>query len=94
MEIYQRTFRQFMEEYLSNPENRKAYEEHQNSIQCKVHHALVRERIKRGITHKQLAKSIGVSQRVLERIVTGDGRVRFSVLQKVTSALGLKLMVV
>ncbi len=39
-----------MEKYLSNPENKKAYEEYENSIKCKVHHALILERIKNRIT--------------------------------------------
>jgi len=86
------TFKEFREEYLSDPIRRKAYEDYE--VESKIYAALVRERIQHKLTQKQLAKKIGIAQSALARFESGRGNPTLSFLQKVTSALGLKLTVI
>ena len=86
------TYDEFKKEILKDPAKRKAYEEHR--VEAKIYAALVRERIQHKLTQKQLAQKIGIAQSALARFESGRGNPTLAFLQKVTSALGLKLMVV
>ena len=85
------TFKEFKKEYLSDPVRRKAYEDHE--VEAKIYAALVRERIQHKLTQKELAKKIGIAQSALARFESGRGNPTLAFLQKVTSALGLRLTV-
>ena len=87
-----KTFKQDMEEFLANPENRKVYESLE--VEFAIHRALVNERIQKKLTQKQLAKKLGIAQSALARLESGRSNPTLSFLQKVTSALGLRLTVI
>ncbi len=91
IKIQTTTHEEFMKELLSDPATKKVYDE--TRVQAKIYAALVRERIQHKLTQKQLAKKIGIAQSALARFESGRGNPTLAFLQKVTSALGLRLTV-
>ena len=87
-----KTFKQSMEEFLADPAKREAYES--LSVEFSIHNALIRERIEKKLTQKQLAKKLGIAQSALARFESGRGNPTLSFLQKITAGLGLKLTVI
>ena len=86
-----KTHKQDIKEFLKSPMNRRAYES--LDVEFKIYNALVRERIQKKLTQKQLADRIGIAQSALARFESGRTNPTLSFLQKVTSSLGLKLTV-
>ena len=87
-----KTFKQSMEEFLSDPANRKVYDSLE--VEFKIYSALVRTRIQKKLTQKQLASSLGIAQSALARFESGRTNPTLSFLQKITSGLGLRLTVI
>ena len=81
-----------MEEFLSDPENKKTYDSLE--VEFKIHDALIEARISKKLTQKQLASKLGITQAALSRLESGKGNPTLSFLQKVTSGLGLKLTII
>jgi len=81
-----------MEEFLSDPENKKAYDSLE--VEFKIHDALISARIEKKLTQKQLASKLGIAQSALARFESGRTNPTLSFLQKVTSGLGLKLTII
>ena len=54
---------------------------------------LISARTKRGLTQKELAEKIGTKQSAIARLESGDVNPSFDFLQKITSALGSKLII-
>jgi ribosome-binding protein aMBF1 (putative translation factor) len=73
------------------PGVRKAHEELE--LEFKILDALVRARIEKNLTQRELAKKIGIAQSALARFESGRGNPTLSFIQKVTSGLGLHLTV-
>ena len=86
------THKEFMEEFLKDPENKKIHDS--LNFEFTIHEALIKARIEKKLTQKQLAKSLGIAQSALARFESGRGNPTLAFLQKVTSGLGLKLTVV
>ncbi len=86
-----KTLNQFKKEAFKRPGVRKAYAEMQPEIQ--IIRALIISRNKKGMSQRKLAQKIGVTQSSLARFETGGTNPTLSFLQKVTSGLGLKLVV-
>ena len=86
-----KTLKQFKREAFKRPGVRKAYFEMQPEIQ--VIRAFIISRNKRGMSQRKLAQKIGVTQSALARFETGRINPTLSFLQKVTSGLGMKLLV-
>lgn len=86
-----KTHKQDIKEFLKSPMNRRAYES--LDVEFKIYNALVRERIQKKLTQKQLADRIGIAQSALARFESGRTNPTLSFLQKITSGLGLKLTV-
>ena len=80
-----------MEEFLKDPANKKAYDALE--VEFTIYNALVKARIEKKLTQKQLAKELGIAQSALARFESGRTNPTLSFLQKVTSGLGLKLTV-
>ncbi len=59
-----------------------------------IYDALIEARIKKNLTQKQLAEKIGIKQSALARIESGAISSTLSTVQKLLSALGLKLKIV
>lgn len=87
-----KTHKQFMEEFLSDPAKKKAYDSLE--VEFKIYSALVKARIEKKLTQKELAKKLGIAQSALARFESGRTNPTLSFLQKVTSGLGLKITVV
>ncbi len=86
-----KTLEQFKKEAFKRPGVRKAYAEMQPEIQ--IIRALIISRNKKGMSQRKLAKKIGVTQSSLARFETGGTNPTLSFIQKITSGLGLKLLV-
>lgn len=87
-----KTFKQFEEEFLKDPAKKKAYDSLE--VEFKIHSALVKARIEKKLTQKQLASKLGIAQSALARFESGRTNPTLSFLQKITSGLGLKITVV
>ena len=87
-----KTFKQSMEEFLADPENKKAYDNLE--VEFAIHEALIEARIQKKLTQKELAKKMGITQSALARFESGRTNPTLSFLQKITTGLGLKLTVV
>ena len=87
-----KTYKQFREEFFRDPVKRKAYESLE--VEFKIHSALVKARIEKKLTQKQLASKLGIAQSALARFESGRTNPTLSFLQKITSGLGLKLTVI
>ncbi len=86
-----KTLEQFKKEAFKRSGVRKAYIEMQPEF--KIIRALIISRNKRGMSQRKLAKKIGITQSALARFETGNINPTLSFLQKITSGLGLKLVV-
>jgi DNA-binding XRE family transcriptional regulator len=87
-----KTFKQFEEEFLRDPAKKKAYDSLE--IEFKIHSALVKARIEKKLTQKQLASKLGIAQSALARFESGRTNPTLSFLQKITSSLGLKITII
>ncbi|MFA6554146.1 MAG: helix-turn-helix transcriptional regulator [Candidatus Paceibacterota bacterium] len=87
-----KTHKQVMEEFLRDPENKKAYDSLE--VEFKIHDALIEARIQKKLTQKQLASKLGITQSALARFESGRTNPTLSFLQKITSGLGLKLTII
>jgi ribosome-binding protein aMBF1 (putative translation factor) len=86
-----KTGKQLHDELMKDPANRKAYDELE--FEFTIYEALIRARIEKKLTQRQLAKKLGIAQSALARFESGDTNPTLKFLQKVTSGLGLKLTV-
>ena len=86
-----KTLEDFKKEAFKRPGVRKAYVEMQPEFQ--IIRALIISRNKKGMSKRNLAKKIGITQSSLARFETGGTNPTLSFLQKITSGLGLKLLV-
>jgi ribosome-binding protein aMBF1 (putative translation factor) len=86
------TFKKYKEDFFANPENRKAYDS--LAVEFRIHDALVKARIEKKLTQKQLASELGIAQSALARFESGRSNPTLSFLQKITTGLGLKLTVI
>ena len=86
-----KTLEQFKKEAFKRPGVRKAYAEMQPEMQ--IIRALIISRNKKGMSQRDLAKKIGITQSALARFETGGANPTLSFLQKITTGLGLKLLV-
>ncbi len=86
-----KTLADLKRELFKRPGVRKAYAEMQPEFQ--IIRRLALARTKKGFSQRKLAKKIGVTQSALARFETGKINPTLSFIQKITSGLGLKLLV-
>ena len=86
-----RTHTEIMEEVLRDPIKKKIYDELE--VEFKIRSALIKARIEKRLTQKQLAKSLGIAQSALARFESGRTNPTLSFLQEITSKLGLRLTI-
>jgi len=86
-----KTLEQFKKEAFKRPGVRKAYIEMQPEFQ--IIRKLAIARAKKGFSQRKLAQKIGVTQSALARFEAGGVNPTLSFIQKITSGLGLKLVV-
>ncbi len=86
-----KTHKQFKAELMKDPEFKKAYDD--LDVEFKIIEAIIKKRAQKKLTQKALAAEIGVTQSALARFESGHSNPTFSFIQKVTTGLGLRLMV-
>lgn len=86
-----KTLEQFKKKAFKREGVKKAYTQLQPEF--KIIRKLALSRASKGISQRVLAKRIGITQSALARFETGKINPTLSFLQKITSGLGLKLLV-
>jgi len=79
------SFTNFKKEILKNPKIKAEY--NRLGPEYDIIEAIIRQRIKKGLTQKQLAKKIGTKQSSLSRLESGNYNPSLSFLKKVATAL-------
>lgn len=86
-----RTWKNFKKELL---QDRKIAREYENlKPRYQLISQLIEARIKKGMTQKELASKIGTKQSAIARLESGASNPSIAFLEKVTSALGTKLII-
>lgn len=86
-----KTLEDLKRDLLKRPGFRAAYKELEPEF--RIIRALALARMKKGLNQRQLAKKIGVTQSALARFESGKVDPGLNFLKKVTSGLGLKLII-
>lgn len=89
MKIY--TFRQDLKNRLKDPEFKKAWEESEAEYQ--ISRALIAARLEKKISQRELAKAANTTQAVISRLESMSANPSIGLIQKVASALNLKLKI-
>ena len=85
------TFRQHLKESLKDPEFRKAWEDSEAEYQ--ISRALISARIDKKISQRELAKRANTTQAVISRLESMSANPSIGLIQKIASALNLKLKI-
>ncbi len=86
-----KNFESFKSRLLKDKAIKKAYDE--LGPEFALIEMIIRERLKQGLTQKQLAKKIGTKQPVISRLECGSYNPTIKFLHRVASALDAKLRV-
>ncbi len=86
-----KTFSSLKVEMLKNPRIKKEYDA--LGPKFEVIHAIIRRRIKNGLTQAELAKRVGTHQSAIARLESGSINPTVSYLEQVASAIGGKLRI-
>jgi predicted transcriptional regulator len=86
-----KTLEQFKKEAFKKSGVKKAYTQMQPEIN--IIRALIVSRNKKGMSQRKLAQKIGITQSALARFEAGKVNPTLSFLQKITSGLGLKILI-
>ena len=76
---------------MKDPKFRKAYEESQ--LEYEIARAVIRARIERGLTQKQLADKLNTKQSVISRVESANTTPSLSLLKRLAQALNTSLQV-
>ncbi len=79
------------EELLQDPKVRKEYE--RLKPRYELISQLISARTKKGLTQGELAKRMGTKQSAISRVEGGDSNPSIAFLEKLTQALGSKLII-
>lgn len=86
-----KTWKELKKELLSDPEVAREYE------RLRPRYALISQlisaRTRKGLTQTQLAKKMGTQQSAIARVEGGDANPSIDFLEKLTKALGSKLII-
>lgn len=85
------TDEQVWDKHLKDPEFKKAYDALE--FEYAIIDALIKTRIEKKLSQRELAKNIGIAQSALARFETGNTNPTLSLLKKITIGLGLKIVV-
>lgn len=77
---------------LQDPEVRAAYEA--MAPEFELAKSMIRARLAKKLTQKQLAEKAGVSQTVITRLESGDSNPTFATINRVAQALGKELRLI
>lgn len=76
---------------LKDPAVRKAYEE--SRLEYEIARAIIRARIEKGLTQKQLADKLNTKQSVISRVESANNTPSLSLLKRLAQALNVTLQV-
>ena len=76
---------------MKDPKFRKAYEESQ--LEYEIARAVIRARIEKGLTQKQLAEKLNTKQSVISRVESANTTPSLSLLKRLAQALNTSLRV-
>lgn len=79
------------EAFRKDPELKKAYDALE--LEFSIIEQVIRKRLKKGFTQKQLAEKAGTKQSAIARLESGSINPSIAFLEKVSKALGSKLQV-
>jgi ribosome-binding protein aMBF1 (putative translation factor) len=85
-----KTFKQFKVESMKRSGVKK--EMLRDDLEFQIIEAMIKTRLKRELTQKELAEKIGIAQSALARFESGKTNPTLSFIQKITSGLGLKII--
>jgi predicted transcriptional regulator len=86
-----KTYKQLKRELLKDKGIKEAYEK--LGAEFAVIEMIIKKRVERGLTQKELAKKIGTKQSAISRLESGTYNPSLSFLQKVSEALDTKLKI-
>jgi DNA-binding XRE family transcriptional regulator len=86
-----KTYKQLKKELLKNKEIKKTYE--RLGSEFAVIEMIIKKRIEKGLTQKELAKRIGTKQSAISRLESGEYNPSLSFLQRVAESLGGRLKI-
>ncbi len=84
-------FAQFKREVLKDKEIKKEYEK--LAPEFAVINAVLRARIEKGLTQKELAEKVGTKQSAIARLESGKANPSIGFLQKIAKALNFRLQI-
>ena len=84
-------FDDFKKDLLKDPEFKKAYDALE--LEFSVIEQVIRRRLEKGLSQKQLAEKIGTKQSAISRLEGGNISPSIAFLEKVAKALGSKLQI-
>ncbi|MEA2112777.1 MAG: helix-turn-helix transcriptional regulator [Patescibacteria group bacterium] len=83
-------YKKIKNKILEDKEVKKEYEK--LGVEFSLIEKIIEERIKKGLTQKELAKVIGTKQSAISRFESGSGNPTLSFIGKVSDVLDLKLI--
>lgn len=87
-----KTFRQIKSVWMKSKAFKKSYDN--LSIEFDLVKALIENRLRKGITQKQLAEKIGTKQSSIARFESGNYNPSWAFIQKLASAVDAKIKIV
>jgi len=85
------TFRELSDKWMKDPKFKKAYDE--LDLEYSLIQAILDNRIKKGVTQKELAEKAGTKQSSIARFESGAYNPTLSFIQKLATALDVKIRV-
>ena len=86
-----KTFKQFKKAALKKPGVKKAYEE--LDFEFELIRAIIEQRLKKGLTQKELANKAGTQQSAIARFESGNYNPSLLFIRRLSNALNLKIKV-
>lgn len=85
------SFEKSLAEALKDPEWKKGYDALE--LEFSIIEQVIRKRLDKGLTQKQLAEKVGTKQSAIARLEGGNSNPSVAFLEKVSKALGGKLQI-
>lgn len=86
-----KSYRTIKRQLLKDKKTKQAYDE--TGPEFELIAAIIEERIKKGLTQKELAKKLGTKQSAISRLERGTYNPTLAFLKKLADALGVKVHV-
>ena len=86
-----KSFKDLKKELLKDPEIKQAYQELEPEFA--LIEAIIKKRLEKGLTQKELAKKIGTKQSAISRFESGEYNPSLSLITKIAQALNAKVKI-